>query len=131
MYDLEDILTSDGKYKERKAEALLSKEIVASAIDLADRVTRLLTQYGSRPGVSSGFRTASANAGAGGARRSSHMSGQAVDLIDPDGKLDAWCMANLKLLERAGLYLEHPDSTKTWCHLQTRRPGSGNRVFRP
>lgn len=82
--------------------------------------------------VSSGWRPAAVNAATkGAAKKSNHMLGFAVDIVDIDGKLDKWCMANLPVLERLGLWLEHPNSTPSWCHLQIVPPRSGRRVFQP
>lgn len=67
----------------------------------------------------------------GAAKNSKHIVCQAIDLNDHDGRLDAWCLANLDALEELGLWLEHPDATPGWCHLQTQPPRSGNRVFEP
>ncbi len=82
-------------------------------------------------GISSGYRPASINKSVGGAKASSHMSCQALDLRDPNGAIDAWCLANEKVLVELGLYLEHPDHTPGWCHLQTRPTKSGKHVFIP
>lgn len=82
--------------------------------------------------VNSGWRPPEVNAGIpGAAPRSKHMSGQAVDLYDPEGQLDDWCMGNQERLAEAGLWLEHPSATKGWCHVQTLPPRSGRRVFYP
>lgn len=75
-----------------------------------------------------GFRPQSCTVGA---KKSAHKDGMAVDRYDPDDKIDAWCMANLRRLEWCGIYLEHPDDTPGWSHWSTKRPGSGNRVFHP
>jgi hypothetical protein len=77
------------------------------------------TQYG-------GFRPQSCPIGAAG---SSHKEGQAVDIFDPQNKLDGWI--NDAILTQYGLYREHPDSTNRWCHLSTRPPKSGRRTFKP
>lgn len=69
-----------------------------------------------------------------GAPASSHKQGQGVDRYDPEGLIDAWCMNNAEvggLLETCGIYIEHPEATPGWSHWTTRRPRSGNRVFRP
>lgn len=69
-----------------------------------------------------------------GAPASSHKQGQGVDRYDPEGLIDAWCMNNAEvggLLETCGIYIENPDATPGWSHWTTRRPRSGNRVFRP
>jgi hypothetical protein len=83
--------------------------------------------------TNSGWRPPSLNAKTPGASRTSlHMTGQAIDLHDPDGKIARWCMEGThKALSDLGLWLEHPDFTPGWCHLQTKPPPSGNRVFRP
>ena len=82
--------------------------------------------------VSSGWRPPAVNkATPGAALRSKHMTGHAIDIYDPDGDLDEWCLNHLHALESLGLYLEHPSATKGWCHLQTLPPRSGNRVFYP
>lgn len=82
--------------------------------------------------VSSGWRPPAINAGVPGAAvRSKHMTGDAVDIYDPDGDIDEWCLDNLKQLESCGIWLEHPAATKGWSHWQTIPPRSKNRVFYP
>lgn len=62
---------------------------------------------------------------------SSHLYGAAVDIADADGKLKAWLKANPNKLVECGLWMEHPDYTKSWCHLSSQMPKSGKRVFIP
>lgn len=62
---------------------------------------------------------------------SAHLSGEAADVWDRDRELKKFCVENLPLLEKAGLYMEDPTKTLTWVHLQTRPPRSGNRIFLP
>lgn len=82
--------------------------------------------------VNSGWRPPAVNAATpNAAAKSHHMSGKACDVSDPTGSLDKWCMANLEELEHIGLWMEHPNATPGWCHLQTVPPRSGNRVFQP
>lgn len=82
--------------------------------------------------VNSGWRPRAVNAQVPNASpRSRHVTCEAIDLDDPDGRLDAWCMANLHVLEAIGLWLEHPAATPGWCHLQIVPPRSGRRVFEP
>lgn len=66
-----------------------------------------------------------------GAPKSNHKQGLAVDIYDPHNELDKWCMANRSVLVEYGIWLEHPDATPGWCHMQVVPPRSGNRVFRP
>jgi hypothetical protein len=65
---------------------------------------------------------------------SQHLKGNAVDISDPGQKLAKYLLANLKLLEGLGLYMEEPSRTShpaPWVHLQRVAPASGNRVFLP
>lgn len=75
-----------------------------------------------------GFRPLSCSIGAA---HSAHKQGLAVDIYDPEGEIDVWCMANQDKLEHCGIYIEHPDHTKGWSHWTIRAPGSGHRVFIP
>lgn len=87
------------------------------------------TAHGKPLHVSSGYRTVEHNKAIGGAPHSNHLTGKACDFSDPDGAIKKWCLANLPILVKLGLYMEHPDSSPTWCHLQTKP--TKNRVFRP
>lgn len=80
----------------------------------------------------SGWRPRKVNeATPGAARFSLHMSGEAIDLSDPDGVIDEWCVSNTKILRELGLFMEHPSATKGWCHLQSKPPKSGRLIFYP
>lgn len=116
----------------------------AHADDLLRRVNQLLAvmaldgvtlDRSSAPtGINSGWRPAAYNKALesqGAAKKSLHMSCQAIDLADATGAIKAWCMKNRSRLVEFGLYLEHPSATPRWCHLQSKPPGSGNRVFYP
>lgn len=119
----------------------LSPEIVRNATHLLRRANNLIvlmhdiqveTHPVTRTPISSGWRPPSVNASVpGAAPRSKHMTGDAVDVYDPEGEIDAWCMDHLDFLAEAGLWLEHPSATKGWCHLQQVPPKSGRRVFYP
>lgn len=66
-----------------------------------------------------------------GAGLSSHKEGKGIDVYDPDGDIDNCIMENKHWLIELGLAIEHPASTRGWCHLTTRLPKSGNRIFYP
>jgi Peptidase M15 len=119
-----------GRDKLHRAE--LTRGLRANARETLRRVNRLLRRAGMMRKVTSGWRPAAINATVPGAATGSrHLSCLAIDLEDRNGALDAWCMANLAVLEELGLWLEHPAATPGWCHLQTQPPRSGNRVFHP
>mgnify|MGYP000916116052 CR=1 FL=1 len=116
----------------------LTADIVRSAEETVKRANLLLAEFrfdtkdDEIRKVNSGWRPPEVNAMTpGAAQRSKHMTGQAIDIADPDGNLDEWCLAHLTTLERCGLWLEHPSATKGWCHVQIVAPRSGNRVFYP
>lgn len=86
-------------------------------------------------GGDGGFRLPTATTGK---ENSSHKEARGVDDSDQDNGLDDWLSTfdrqdglHNEVLERHGLYREHPESTPTWCHLTTRAPHSGKRTFRP
>lgn len=60
-----------------------------------------------------------------------HLAGAACDILDKDGSLGKWCLANEDVLKRIGLWMEHPDHTPGWCHFQIMPPGSGRRFYIP
>lgn len=69
-----------------------------------------------------------------GAPGSAHKLGRAVDIFDPLGEIDAWCMKNTEpggLLAMHEIYIEDPGHTPHWSHWTNRKPVSGNRVFHP
>lgn len=81
-----------------------------------------------------GFRLPSSKTGA---PNSSHKEACAVDCSDQLDTFDNWLDqfehddGGNYMLEKHGLYREHPSSTKSWVHLTTRPPGSGRRTFVP
>lgn len=66
-----------------------------------------------------------------GSAGSSHKDAQALDRYDPTRALMRWCLSNSYRLKELGLYMEHPQWTRSWCHFQTVPPKSGNRFFVP
>ncbi len=128
------MITLDDYYmgRDKQYPQELSEELCSNAAAVVERVNRLLARAGLARSVSSGWRPAAVNATVPGASpRSRHLTCQAIDVADDDDRLDAWCMAHLEVLEELGLWLEHPDATPRWCHLQIVPPGSGKRVFEP
>jgi len=110
-----------------------SVEIENNAKELLEKVNALLKDLGiDKVQVNSGWRPPAVNAGvAAAAKKSNHMIGKAVDLGDADCSLWNILMKNMDLLKKYGLYLEDKRWTKTWVHIQSIAPKSGNRVFIP
>lgn len=112
--------------------AELTPEQVANINTLVPRVNELLEAFGEYRKVNSGYRSQADQQRINpSAPKSKHLLCAAVDLSDPDGKLAAFCMANLPLISKIGLWLENPQKTKGWVHAQCLPPKSGSRVFNP
>lgn len=101
---------------------------------LLERFPGVLATHPNGTHVSSGWRPPSVNgATPGAAPNSKHMTGQAIDIYDPDESLDNWLvsMEGQAALKEIGLWMEHPSATKGWSHIQSLPPKSRNRVFFP
>lgn len=110
----------------------LTPDIEKNLLDLAEKITALEVAYGDKFIVTSGLRSQAEQSRINpGVKNSAHTQGLAVDIADSDGRIDEWCLDNLEELIRIGLYLESPIYTNRWCHLSSRAPKSGLRVFIP
>lgn len=119
----------DAKYPKEWTE-----EIQKNATVLLDKVNSLLSDLGiTKVAVSSGWRPSAINSAiANAAKRSGHLVGKAIDLVDTDGKLKEAIKAKPDLLRKYDLFLEHPGSTPTWCHLDcVSRVDRPSRIFKP
>lgn len=131
MIELRDYATTPGASWETMPE-----EVRANAIELLSKVNALLAVIdlpeARTPKVNSGWRPKSYNDMVpGAAPNSKHITGQAIDIADPDGALDDFLMDRTYLLARFGLYMEAPAFTKSWTHLQSVAPRSERLVFNP
>lgn len=122
----------------------LTDEIRSNAAELLGRVNLLLSwavadqvrpASDARTGtaVASGWRPPAINeATSNAAAKSRHLTGEAIDLRDTGTRdLARWCLRNIDALEEIGLWMEDPQWTPTWVHLQIVPPGSHRRVYCP
>lgn len=68
------------------------------------------------------------------AEHSTHIVGLGVDIYDPHRAFAAWCLTHAHpggFLEQLGLFMERPQWTPDWVHLQLKSPKSGRRVYVP
>ena len=79
--------------------------------------------------VTSGYRNPKHNAEIGGAKNSCHCKCMACDIYDRDGFLKDWIKRTANILEICDLYMEHPEYTPRWIHLDIKK--RQNRVFKP
>jgi hypothetical protein len=140
-----DIITASGRYPARAKDPQLTDAVKANISELRRRVNGLLADLGwiPDPDCTSGFRPAAANTAAGGATKSAHMLGEALDIMDnAEQVLARLIMADAEknkensLLHKWDLWLEHPDYTKgkvsNWCHLDMKsRRERPVQVFKP
>lgn len=61
--------------------------------------------------------------------KSAHLTGQAVDILDTDGKIWEYVKKNIITMNTLELYAENKAPNDPHVHLQTRRPKSGNTIF--
>lgn len=115
--------------KGREVQYPLTEEFEKNIVDLLEKINKVRDKYGKPMGISSGYRPGAFNVAAGGAKKSSHQSCQAVDIADADGSFKKWALENFEFIKECGLYMEAPESTPTWCHLQTRP--TKNNPFKP
>lgn len=120
------------KGRDKQYSKDLTDNVRTNAEKLLLKVNEMLSRFGQDRGVNSGWRPYSLQMEINPrAPNSKHVTGDAIDLEDRDGKLKEWCVFYLHHLEELGLWLEHPSATPTWVHVQQKPPGSGKRIFHP
>ena len=139
-FTLEDYFTSSGKYPERAKSVEITEEVKNNAKNLLSSVNNLLSDLEFTTKqllISSGFRPSDINAQIkNSAKKSLHTSGMAIDIVDPKDSLDDLLERLEKgsgLLKAYGLWLEDPDNTPRWVHLDISRDRMDRaiRIFKP
>lgn len=117
---------------EDNAELLLGRVNLLLSWAYADHIAPALDAR-SGTHVASGWRPPAINdATSNAAAASKHLTGEAIDLRDHGTRdLARWCLRNLDALEEIGLWMEDPQWTPNWVHLQIVPPGSRRRVYVP
>lgn len=103
---------------------------------LLERMNEIRGAYGKPMIITSGLRSDEQQAGLiaqgkSNAKHSKHCAGLACDVLDEHGELKKFCLDNVKVLERIGLWCEDFAFTKNWVHFQCTPPMSGKRFFIP
>lgn len=126
-FTLKEVLAVNGHKPENTP-----KEVCDNLNKLISKVNAIGTKFTKPMLCSSGYRDPAYNKKIGGATKSAHCLGKAMDIRDPKGELKKFLMTNPKLLEEQGLRMEHPDDTggmnAGWCHLDI-QPVKYNRIF--
>lgn len=118
------------------SETYFGKETVdaktaVQAQDLLNKVNAFLEHCPGEHKMTSGYRSPEHNAKIGGAKLSNHMTGNAIDIYDPDKSLARFVFQKAQLLSDHGLYCEDMRCTRNWVHFQNVAPRSGMRFFIP
>ena len=110
-------------------------------MDLLKKINDVRSAYGKPMTVTSGYRSMAQHLAIYKKKgitdqskipmKSKHLFGQAVDIYDPNKQLQKWVLANIPLLEKAGLWCEDFSATPNWVHFQIVPPFSGKRFFKP
>jgi uncharacterized protein YcbK (DUF882 family) len=134
MITLKELL---GKYKEED----IPKEHLDNLKDLLNKVNIVRSSYGKPMRPTSGYRSMDDHLRIYKDKgitdqskipmKSKHLSGLAVDILDPKQELQQWCLNNEAILVQAGLYMEDFSATTNWVHFQSVPPRSGKRYFIP
>ncbi len=116
-------------------------ELESNLADLLLKINKLAVAWGNPMIVTSGFRDKEDQVRIYNAKGitdeakmhmgSKHFTCQAVDIFDPDHRLQLWIRGNLELMKEIGLWMEDFSETPSWVHLQIAPPLSGNRFFMP
>lgn len=135
MLPYPEIVTLEAYWKGRDVTFAkeLSQEVIDNAIALLRRVNALLNaMHVANVTVSSGWRPKEVNDMYGGAPKSYHILGQAIDIADHDKRLARELQERSWLLKEYDLWMEDPKFTHTWVHLDTGiRPERDVRIFKP
>ncbi len=108
----------------------LPDELAKNAAITVTRTNTLLEAFGQYRTVTSGYRRPEDNAKVPNPKpKSKHLTCEAIDLFDKDGKLYDFCISHPEVLERIGLWAETRQGP--WLHCQIRAPKSGKRFFLP
>lgn len=123
MITMQEVLMGRVKFED------LSEELQTNGNELVKRLNLFRAEYGHPMYVSSGYRSAEINAKDGGSKTSAHLTLQACDFVDTDGKLFEFIKKDPKILERCDLYMEDAQWSPNWIHLQSRK--ASKRIFIP
>ncbi len=116
-----DMITKEMLLMGREKEYPLNAGQLVNLIKLQEMINNVENLYGFPLKISSGYRPGRFNVAAGGSKASAHLTCEAVDIQDTKGVFKAWCLKNIQVLTKMGVFMEDPTKTPTWCHLQTRK----------
>lgn len=110
----------------------LPDETISNINTLIPKINDLLEKFGEYRKVNSGYRTIEDQKRINPkSMKSRHLTGQAIDISDENGKFQKWILNNIKIIEELDLYFEDFSYTKNWVHCQIIKPKSGKRFFIP
>ena len=129
-----EYITLDEYFNVHRDSPEITAKIKHNAKELLKRVNSLLTDLKFELNdivVTSGFRPLAYNIKVGGAKRSRHVRGLAIDIYDPTGNIYHKIVKNLGNLTSRDLSVEDGRYTPDWVHIQWPPPPSGRTIFIP
>jgi hypothetical protein len=88
-------------------------------------LNKIREEYGKPINLTCGARCPKHNAKVGGAKKSSHLEGRAVDIVRTEEFL-TWLMTRL---DRFNIAIEDPVKTASWVHITDRLPRNNQRII--
>lgn len=126
----DEYVSANGKYPERLTHPELTDDIKTNIRSFLVEVNLFFAELCIEPICTSGWRPDGVKGQI--VFKSQHELGSAVDISDNDGVIKAKILSNPQLLVKYDMWLEHPDFTPNWCHLDKKKRSERLiRVFRP
>jgi uncharacterized protein YcbK (DUF882 family) len=127
-FTMEDFLNAG---REKHTKESISPEHYKNAENLINKINQIGQLLDVSSTLSSGYRTAErqrqiyAEKGKNPIMNSLHLTGHALDINDPTGRIKRQIQSNKQLLNKAkelGLYFENFNATPNWVHIQDMPP---------
>lgn len=114
------LITQENYLKGRDKKYPIDSDQERNMNVIIQKANALLDRFGEYRACTSGYRPAELNSAVVGASKTSkHIRCLAIDLEDIDGRLKKFILDNVQILEELGLWMEDPEKTKTWVHIQS------------
>lgn len=125
------ILTASWVPSQYSKSLNVAPEVLDNIDKLVKAVNEFIKDYPHNLIITSGYRPEAYNKAVGGATKSNHTKGLAVDFLDKDNRFWLYVLNNLDKAKVLGLYFENKNWTPSWVHVQLGGPKSGKRIFIP
>lgn len=115
MITLKELLESASTKKYTEND--LPQDVLINIHKLLEILQEFRAIYGKPMIPTCSYRDAEHNKKIGGSPKSDHSRGLAADFQDANGELRKFFMENREVMEKLGIWIEHPAYTGNWCHI--------------